>query len=75
MVSLSHALALSHVCSRSHTCVVLSPSTNVVNTMVPTFILDPVYKIYIGWLVPAKDPVYITFEARFQHQVKYTRGK
>ena len=44
-------------------------------TRVSTFILDPVYKIYIGWFVPAKDPMYITFEASFQHKVKYTRGK
>ena len=42
---------------------------------VSTFILDLVYKIYIGWFVPAKDPMYITFEASFQHKVKYTRGK
>ena len=40
-----------------------------------TFILDPVYNVYIfGWFVPAKDPMYITFEGRFPHKVKYTRA-
>ena len=39
------------------------------------FHLEPVYKVYIGWFVPAKGPMYITFEARFPHKVKCTRGK
>ena len=31
-----------------------------VGIRVSTFILDPVYKIYIGWFMPAKDPMYIS---------------
>ena len=32
------------------------PKTSFFQVGVSTFILDPVYKIYIGWFVPAKDP-------------------